>query len=1031
MSVKWIRRFFILILTQSACTAPLGARKDYAMCALPKLHEAVCAGDPVVIKSLLRDVDPDVKDANGQSALHHAAERNAYGIVMHLLAWNADPNMQDINGFTPLHVAAARGHVETTRVLLECSGPNIKDRDQSTLVRIADSISSLFQSEKPLQCIKVDTICCSGRTALSHAVIHRCSAIVELLLAHGAIANLPDFYGRTALHYAAIRGDAVIADILMNQKQKQKQHTANPSARDEHGMEPIHYASTTSNDLLLFLLRTGNLNARDCQQRTPLHHAAQGGKVDAINILFDCRAEIDAVDCNKCTPLMLACQRGHTDAVALLFARGASSGMTDACGRTILHHAAQSGEVGVASLLTAENDGVLNNVNATDGDGMTPLHMSVLHGHAHMAAFLESRGAMDTPDSFGMTPADYVAMRNDTPCTTTDTAGIFCYMAANGHTALVRKLLAHGVSPESRDAALHLAAQHGHQEIIAALLSSGVTISNQNTQMETPLHRAVLHGHVDAVIALVHGGASVALRDALNRTPLDCAVHGGYSSIVRVLLERADCRMLPLVQTAAEKGHAAAVFVLLQRATDFDTHSSAAEALLCNAASAGHTEVVSVLLHRGVRTCQRVADAAAIQLAASGNHHQTVKILLQNGADPNVHTMRYWRPLTYSISCGNFETAKLLVEWGASIDAQYSDGQNSLDFAVARDNYEMLEFMLERSTQHERLYRGDALLLNAARWGHTRLIPLILRYSDCINVGDREGRTALHYAAEYGHVNTVAMLLNHGAIPNAKDKKKFAPLHFAAHEDIVVALLSREANVNAFNHDYRTPLHYAAKRGHVKTVVALLNGGADPNISYGSDTPLDLAIRGGRYLIVTILLERGATAKTNYLGRYLSGRRVRADMAKALQRHFVVDSHIASVLNWSPLHVAAAKGNIETVEKLASVATVCVRDAFGSTPLHCAAFYGHVAIAERLLKKGASPYAVDHAGQAPLHDAARNGHADVIELFAAQNFSLTEMDLNKLTPFCHAAQNGHVDAMACLISHGAGPKAREALKRDV
>ncbi|KAF2231415.1 ankyrin, partial [Viridothelium virens] len=66
------------------------------------------------------------------------------------------------------------------------------------------------------------------------------------------------------------------------------------------------------------------------------------------------------------------------------------------------------------------------------------------------------------------------------------------------------------------------------------------------------------------------------------------------------------------------------------------------------------------------------------------------------------------------------------------------------------------------------------------------------------------------------------------------------------------------ANINAREHTYgQTPLHYACRRGHLKTVQALLSCGADVNLidhGYYDRTPLILAVELGRYEMVKSLL---------------------------------------------------------------------------------------------------------------------------------------------------------------------------------
>jgi ankyrin repeat protein len=86
--------------------------------------------------------------------------------------------------------------------------------------------------------------------------------------------------------------------------------------------------------------------------------------------------------------LMLAAQFGKADLLDLLFEHGAEAKTGDADGITPLHRAAQGGHVEVARILIARGA----RLNARDLLGGTPLDYAAGAGQTEMVALLKSKG---------------------------------------------------------------------------------------------------------------------------------------------------------------------------------------------------------------------------------------------------------------------------------------------------------------------------------------------------------------------------------------------------------------------------------------------------------------------------------------------------------------------------------------------------------------------------------------------------------------------------------------------------------------
>jgi len=246
----------------------------------------------------------------------------------------------------------------------------------------------------------------------------------------------------------------------------------------------------------------------------------------------------------------------------------------------------------------------------------------------------------------------------------------------------------------------------------------------------------------------------------------------------------------------------------------------------------------------------------------------------------------------------------------------------------------------------------------AAAGGNVKVLELLLACRADVHVEDKRGDTPLTVALMSGHQEAADLLAAHGASHGTKsmaDRLCGASGAEAGYE-LLQRLCQHGNDVNASDHEQRTPLHIASSEGLVRNVVLLLQSKADANAhDRRGSTPLHDALRRREDEVCELLLRHGATLETFDGAGALNDAAAKDDtdhLARLIR--FRCDVNAQDKLGRSPLHVAASCSKVNALNFLLNVPGVNpnLEDAFGNTPLDdCQADGPHKKVLNALLSR--------------------------------------------------------------------------------
>ncbi|HEX7181180.1 MAG TPA: ankyrin repeat domain-containing protein [Thermoanaerobaculia bacterium] len=866
------------------------------------LLSAVEAGDGEGVRRALADgAAPDQRNEAGEAALTMAVRLDRADIVTLLLSRGADTEARDAHGKTPLMAAAELGRLGLAATLLGRGAA-------------------------------IDAATPDGSTALMLASWRGQAKMVELLTEHGADVNRLDSSARTPLTAARAQGHGEVESVLEQRGAREGASRASLLAAAERG--DLEGVRKLLND-------EGARTARDEGGNTPLMLAARRGYIKTFEALLSREIDLEQINADGDTALMLAAAAGRTKVVEALLDRRAHMDSCNSQGRTALLQAASAGKGGVVTLLAKRGANP-----ALAASGTTPLVEICRYGPASAVQALIDAGAdVNQQAGFGSSPL----------------------MAASlaGQVGIVELLRRERAWVGWEEATLFRCVRMGDEKNLQALDLEKVNLEARDERGRTALLEAAEKGQAAMVGALLAAGASSEVRALNGDTALKLAAASGSRPALAMLVEhteRDEAADTAALLAAAERGHAAAVGLLVEKTDARINGIGTGRVPLVVAAARGHFQVVATLLELKADIDKRAANGqTALTAARLHGHQQIVAFLEGHGAQATAGDV----DLLVAASDGDLTAVRRLLAPPRSVnlDARDGVGRTALMRACEKDHVHVVEALLAHAeTDLEKQaaiaatdLRGRTPLIWAAIGGERQIVSMLLgQHRETVGARSVDGRTALLEACHHGWPEIVEEFL--AAMAN---------------ED------SRRSAVDAKDNAGNTPLAEAflmaypeREQDYLRIVDVLERHGA----TLGGDEAefLDAARRCDLAKLQALL--RALVDRVEIDG---PRRRGKTALMLAVETGCVVGAQLLlhadagidlpGPFGATPLILATRAGQLDSLRLLLeSHAEIDARDSRGETALFAAVKKGIERAAEILIAAGANVDVPDREGRTPL-----------------------------------------------------------------
>ncbi|MBK8395912.1 MAG: ankyrin repeat domain-containing protein [Leptospiraceae bacterium] len=498
--------------------------------------------------------------------------------------------------------------------------------------------------------------------------------------------------------------------------------------------------------------------------------------------------------------------------------KGFDINTSDENGNTALHIAALKANLELTKFLLQKGA----NLNQKDGNGDSPLANAAAVGSLEVVKLLIEKGSeVDSKNQTGWTPLRWASNEGYLPIVNfliEKGAEIYpLYMAdryfleeaKNGNLDGMQKYLNKGASINAVD-----------EDGISALLYVTSNLSlNNSEKYKTDVFESVKF--------LVENGGDLNEKSPTGFTPLLYSMHNNHIPLIQYLISQnasladVDSNGDTCLILASRIGNLKLAQFFLEKKADTNLKNYSGETALHASSKTGQLEIVKTLLNLGADIDSEDNNKfTPLLVAARAGHESVVKLLLSSGANINHKEERNYSALMLAAENGHLTTVKILTEAGAdkTIKSTYYPYGDVIAIAKKKSQTKVVEYL--ESTNLNSLNKSNSL----SKTDLNDLLKVFSLLNEQIKGRNKDGFTALHWACKNENLELVKFVILPENL-NQKDKQGFTPLHYSIKSgnlEITKFLIEKGADKNTKNNNGKTPIDIAPKKSK-PTLIKILN----------------------------------------------------------------------------------------------------------------------------------------------------------------------------------------------------------------